>query len=243
MANTIEQFDDLTELNLKASRFFVQAAIQAIAEKGRFIVALTGGSSPVELYRLLASSPYREQVSWNDVYVFWGDERWVPLDDERSNARMSFETLLDHVPIPKGQIFPMWSDELSPSDFALEYERLLKQHLGTEGSFDLILLGMGNDGHTASWFPGTAVLEERTKWVEAYYLAPQEMYRITLTVPLINQAKQIAVIAYGANKAEALYQVLEGESNPEKYPAQLLDANDKEVMWFVDRAAASKLTK
>src|SRR5690606_31835357 len=99
----------------------------------------------------------------------------------------------------------------------------------------------GHDGHTASWFPGTAVLKERTKWVDAYYLPPQEMYRVTFTVPLVNRAKRIAVIAYGTNKAEALHQVLEGEPNPVTYPAQLLDANDKEVIWFVDRAAAAKL--
>jgi len=241
MANNIQQFNTIEELNIGAAKLWIDTAAQAISEKGRFIVALTGGSSPIGLYRLLATSPYREQVKWENVYVFWGDERWVPLSDNRSNARMSFETLLDHVPIPDDQVFPMWSADLSAGDFALEYERVLRHHLGTEGTFDLILLGMGHDGHTASWFPGTAVLKERTKWVDAYYLPPQEMYRVTFTVPLVNRAKRIAVIAYGTNKAEALHQVLEGEPNPVTYPAQLLDANDKEVIWFVDRAAAAKL--
>ncbi|WP_353181466.1 6-phosphogluconolactonase [Parapedobacter lycopersici] len=240
MANRIKQFSTIPELNLDLAALFAQAAKQAIAEKGHFTVALTGGSSPVGLYELLAKTPYREQVAWEHVYVFWGDERWVPLTDSRSNAKMSFETLLNHVPVPDEQVFPMWSDELDAIEFAVAYERLLKRYLGDEGVFDLILLGMGADGHTASWFPGTAVLDERAKWVDAYYLPSQEMYRVTLTVSLVNHAKQIAVVAYGANKAEALHQVLEGATNPQVYPAQLIDARD--VTWFVDQAAASKLT-
>ncbi len=241
MANRIKQFSTIPELNIDLAALFVQAATQAIAEKGHFTVALTGGSSPVGLYELLATSPYREQIAWEQVYVFWGDERWVPLTDGRSNAKMSFETLLNHVPVPDEQVFPMWSDELNALDFAVEYERLLKRYLGDDGVFDLILLGMGADGHTASWFPGTAVLDERAKWVDAYYLPSQEMYRITLTVSLVNHAKQIAVVAYGANKAEALHQVLEGTANPQVYPAQLIDSDD--VTWFVDQAAASRLTR
>ena len=239
MKRNVKQFAAVAELNNMAAELFVNAAERAIAEKGHFTVALTGGSSPVGLHRLLAASPYRERVNWEQVYVFWGDERWVPLTDERSNAKMSFETLLDEVPVPREQIFPMWSADLPAEDYAVEYERLLKRYLGDEGVFDLVLLGMGPDGHTASWFPGTAVLQERAKWVDAYYLPSQEMYRMTLTVSLVNRARQVAVIAFGANKAEALYQVLEGAPNPELYPAQLIDADD--VTWLVDVAAAAKL--
>lgn len=237
----IKKFSDLEQLNASAAQLFVEAANEAINEKGHFTVALTGGSSPVGLYRLLATSPYREQVPWELVYVFWGDERWVPLDDDKSNAKMSFETLLDHVPIPKEHIFPMWDKAVSPAEFARQYEQSLRLHIHPEGVFDLILLGMGADGHTASWFPDTKVLHEQSKWVAAYYLEPQEMYRVTLTVPLINRAKQVAVIAYGTNKADALYEVLAGERNPEKYPAQLLRPEEGEVTWFVDEAAAAKL--
>ncbi len=238
----VNVFSDLQELNERAAQLFVRAAQEAIIQKGHFTVALTGGSSPLGLYHLLATVPYREQIQWEHVYVFWGDERWVPLDDDRSNARMAFETLLDHVSIPSEHIFPMWGEGTPPEEFARQYEQSLRLHLHPEGVFDLILLGMGADGHTASWFPHTEVLHEHTKWVTAYYLEPQEMYRITLTIPLVNRAKQLAVITYGESKAEALAEVLEGERNPEKYPAQLLNPTDGELIWFVDEAAASKLT-
>lgn len=240
--NMVKIFDSLDELNKSAAQLFVRAADEAIAKKGYFTVALTGGSSPVELYRLLATSPYKEQVLWEQVYVFWGDERWVPFTDERSNTRMTFETLLNHVPVQEDHVYPMWADGFDAEAYATVYEQLLQQHLGTGGEFDLVLLGMGADGHTASWFPGTAVLHERTKWVDAYYLAPQEMHRITLTVPVVNRAKQIAVIAYGANKAEALFQVLEGEKDVEKYPAQLIDKKDNNITWLVDDQAARLLS-
>lgn len=237
----IKKFDDLGQLNTAAAQLFVQTAQAAIAERGRFTVALTGGTSPADLYRLLASSPYRDKVQWEQVYIFWGDERWVPLDDERSNARMAFETLLSHIPVPPSQIFPMWADGVSPDEFARKYEQSLRLHLHSEGRFDLILLGMGADGHTASWFPHTGVLHEYDKWVAAYYLHAQDMYRITLTVPLVNRADRIAVIAYGANKADALYEVLQGERNAEQYPAQLLPSADDRITWFVDEAAAARI--
>jgi len=237
----VKKFDDLQQLNTAAAQLFVQTAQAAISARGCFTVALTGGTSPAGLYRLLASSPYRDQVQWEQVYIFWGDERWVPLDDEQSNARMAFETLLSHIPVPHSQIFPMWAEGVSPDEFARKYEQSLRLHLRPEGRFDLILLGMGADGHTASWFPHTGVLREYDKWVAAYYLHAQDMYRITLTVPLINRANQIAVIAYGANKADALYEVLKGERNSEQYPAQLIHMAEDEITWFVDEAAAARI--
>lgn len=237
----IRKFNDLRQLNTEAAQLFVQASQHAIAQRGRFAVALTGGTSPEGLYRLLASSPYREQVQWEQVDIFWGDERWVPLDDERSNARMAHETLLSHVPVPQSQIFPMWADGVSPEEFAQQYEQTLRDHLNADGCFDLILLGMGADGHTASWFPHTKVLHEHSKWVAAYYLDAQDMYRITLTIPLVNRANQIAVIAYGNNKADALYEVLKGARNSEQYPAQLIDLSGDRVTWLVDEAAAARV--
>lgn len=234
---------DRDALATAAAGLFVETAREAIAKQGKFTVALTGGSTPEQLYKLLATPAYREQVDWANVWVFWGDERWVPLDDPKSNARMSRETLLDHVGIPEGQIFPMYQDGVAPEAYAAAYEASLRQVLGDEGAFDLILLGMGDDGHTASLFPGTAVLGETEKWVDAYFLEPQDMYRITLTAPLINRAKKIVFALFGVNKAPALYEVLEGKPNIQTYPAQLIKPTNGEVVWLVDESAVAKLTQ
>ncbi|WP_134087913.1 6-phosphogluconolactonase [Olivibacter sp. XZL3] len=238
----INVFNNINTLSESAAALFVQTAQRSIEAKGRFTVALTGGSSPVQLYKLLASHPYVENVDWTKVFVFWGDERWVPLTDDKSNAKMAYETLLTHVPIPESHIFPMWAVDTTPEAYAKIYEALLIKHLGANSQFDLILLGMGEDGHTASLFPHTAVLKEEKKWVDAYYLEAQQMYRITLTAPLINQAKTIAFITYGKGKAKALHEVLNGPSNPDLYPSQLIQPKDGEVYWFVDEAAAQETT-
>ncbi|MFC6102885.1 6-phosphogluconolactonase [Olivibacter domesticus] len=237
----IKIFKDPEELSIAGAELFVQIANEAIKERGVFTVALTGGSSPANLYKLLAHKPYSEQINWHKVHIFWGDERWVPLSDDKSNAKMAYETLLNYVPIPKEQIYPMWTKDLQPKEFAQEYEQTLQQTLGSIPSFDLILLGMGEDGHTASLFPGTDVLQEKSKWVDAYYLDTQEMYRITLTAPVINQARNIVIMAYGTNKANALHEVLEGDQDITKYPAQLINPQNGMAFWFVDTAAASRL--
>lgn len=237
----IKVFKELDEINRAAAEIFVAAAGKAIKEKGQFTVALTGGSSPVQLHKMLAQEPNSSQVDWRKCFIFWGDERWVTLDDERSNARMAFKTLLNHVPIPREQIFPMWAEDKEPEQFAREYEDQLKLILGEKGVFDLIFLGMGDDGHTASLFPGTEVLNEEVAWVKAYYLDPQQMYRITLTAPLINRATEIVFLVNGEKKAPALREVLEGERNPKQYPAQLISAKEGAVSWLVDQTAASTL--
>ncbi|QMU29577.1 6-phosphogluconolactonase [Adhaeribacter radiodurans] len=237
----IRIFRNTDELSQTAAEIFRQTAQEAVQARNKFTVALTGGSSPDKLYRLLAQSPLREEIPWEQTYIFWGDERWVPLSDERSNAKMAFETLLNHVPIPPNQIYPMWSD-VPPEEYAQQYEDLLRDHFNeTNAGFDLILLGMGDDGHTASLFPGTTVLHEKERWVQAYYLEPQQMYRITLTAPFINQANKIVFLTYGEKKTNALYEVLEGEPNPEKYPAQLIQPPNGEIIWLVDEAAANRL--
>jgi len=238
----IKIFKDQEELSIAAAKLLVQIANEAIKERGAFTVALTGGSSPASLYKLLAQQPYSEQIDWHKAYIFWGDERWVPLSDDKSNAKLAYETLLNHVPVPKEQIYPMWAKDLPPLEFAQKYEEVLRQTLGSIPSFDLILLGMGEDGHTASLFPGTKVLQEKSKWVEAYYLDTQDMYRITLTAPAINEARNIVVMVYGNNKANALHQVLEGSQDITRYPAQLINPPNGTTFWFVDEAAASHLT-
>lgn len=238
----LQIFEDKAQLSKAAAELFVKSAREAVQQNGRFTLALTGGSSPVQLYDLLAQQPYMEQVPWEKTFVFWGDERWVPLTDDRSNARMAMETILNKVPVPAAQIYPMWEDGKEPEEFANKYEQLLKEHFSQQAPrFDLILLGMGDDGHTASLFPGTAVLHETSRLVQAYYLEPQSMYRITLTAPLINQANKVCFLTFGSNKAPALHEVLEGERNPEKYPSQLIQPENGELIWLVDESAASKL--
>ncbi|MBD8487171.1 6-phosphogluconolactonase [Echinicola sp. CAU 1574] len=232
---------DPAELGKVAADLFVELAKAAIQEKGKFTVALTGGSSPVKLYGLLAEPKYKDQVDWSKVYVFWGDERWVPLEDEQSNAGMAYQTLLNHVPVPEENIYPMWAAGITPEARAAEYTQYIKKELGEEGIFDLILLGMGDDGHTASLFPGTDVLEEKEDWVKGYFLESKDIYRITLTAPLINKAKKIVFFVFGENKANALYEVLEGESNADLYPSQLIHPKEGELLWLADEAAASKL--
>lgn len=238
----IRIFDNTQQLTEAAATLFIATAKQAIAENGKFTVALTGGSSPIALHKILASAEYQTMIDWEKFFVFWGDERWVPFDDERSNTKMAFETLLNHVPIPKDHIYKMYSETLSPEEHAVQYEAEIKAVLGENGAFDLILLGMGDDGHTASLFPHTAVLAEDKKWVDAYYLEPQSMYRITLTAPLINRAKNIVVITFGEKKTDALYEVLEGERNPQEYPSQLLAPTNGKLLFLTDRVAASRLS-
>ncbi|OKL40460.1 6-phosphogluconolactonase [Pontibacter flavimaris] len=236
-------FKDTSYLSQRAAELFVDAAQEAVQKNGRFIVALTGGSSPKELYQLLAKAPYKDQVPWEQTYIFWGDERWVPLTDDRSNFKMAKELLLDKVPVPQEQVFPMWAD-MEPETYALKYEQFLKDLFKDQApAFDLILLGMGDDGHTASLFPHTGVLQEQEKWVDAYYLKPQSMHRITLTAPLLNQAKRILFMTFGENKARALHEVLEGARNPQEFPSQLISPEHGEIYWFVDDKAASRLEK
>ncbi|WP_162053151.1 6-phosphogluconolactonase [Pontibacter pamirensis] len=240
----VKIFEDEAQLSKAAAELFIQKAQEAVKQHGLFTVALTGGSSPVQLYTLLAQLPYREQVPWEKMFVFWGDERWVPLTANENNARMAMEILLNKVPVPEDQVYPMYEEDTEPEAFAQQYEQLLQQHFNKQPpQFDLILLGMGDDGHTASLFPGTEVLQETSRLVQAYYLKPQSMHRITLTAPLINQAKTICFLTFGSKKAPALQQVLEGERNPEKYPSQLIQPKQGELIWFVDESAASLLTK
>lgn len=226
--------DNLEQLYKEAADQFVDFAKKAIHERGKFVVALSGGSSPKAIFKLLATKDYAEQIDWKNIYFFWVDERWVPLDDEKSNAKMTFETLLDKVPVKKDQIFPMFKEGISPEDYASEYEKEIRNILGNEGRFDLILLGMGDDGHTASLFPGEKILHENEKWVDAYYLAPQNMYRITLTAPIINKAENILVITFGDSKKHALNEVLNGDYNPELYPLQLIKPERGELQFLTD---------
>ncbi|WP_347220083.1 6-phosphogluconolactonase [Chryseobacterium sp.] len=231
-------FNTLDTLYKKAADTFVELSEQSIQKNGKFVVAVSGGSSPKAIFSLLATSEYADKIDWNKVYVFWVDERWVSLDDEKSNFKMTLETLLDKVPVNKDQIFPMYKDGIEPEIYAAEYETQIRNVLGDEGVFDFILLGMGDDGHTASLFPGEAVLDEKEKWVAAYYLKPQEMFRITLTEPIINKADNILIVTFGTSKKHALNEVLTGEYNPKLYPLQLIEKKAG-VQIFTDEKAGA----
>lgn len=231
-------FNTLDTLYKKSADTFVELAEKSIQKHNKFVVAVSGGSSPKAIFSLLATSEYADKIEWNKVYFFWVDERWVSLEDEKSNFKMTLETLLDKVPFNKDQVFPMYKDGIEPEAYAEAYETQIRNVLGEEGIFDFILLGMGDDGHTASLFPGEAVLYEKEKWVAAYYLKPQEMFRITLTEPIINKAENILIVTFGTSKKHALHEVLHGEYNPKLYPLQLIEKRDG-VQIFTDELAGA----
>jgi 6-phosphogluconolactonase len=214
---------------------------RVLAKQDRFTFVLSGGSTPKALYALLAEAPYKESIAWEKIHFFWGDERAVPFEDSRNNAKMCYEELLDKVPVKAENIHIMRTD-ITPEESASEYERILKTYFeGSETTFDFVLLGMGDDGHTLSLFPGTEVIHEENALATSFFLEAQDMYRITLTAPIVNNAACVAFLAAGAGKAEVLKQVLKGERNVDLYPSQIIQPEKGELHWFVDEAAAARL--
>lgn len=225
------------------AEWITHAIETALQKQDRFTWVLTGGNSPKALYDMLAASPYKERIAWNKLHIFWGDERAVPFSDDRNNAKMTYAHLLNKVPVIPAQVHVMRTDK-EPQQAALEYEKILHQYFGEDGkSFDLVLSGMGDDGHTLSLFPGTEVIHEKEAWVKAFYLTSQQMYRITLTAPVVNRASFIVFLTFGANKSKALYEVLEGSADADLYPSQIIQPRVGELHWFVDEAAAALLKK
>jgi 6-phosphogluconolactonase len=225
-----------------AADFIVDLAAHAIGERGRFTLALSGGSTPRPIYARLADPGYRDRIEWDKVYVCFGDERCVPPEDARSNYRMACEALLDHVPLRSDHIHRI-RGEIDPVPAALSYEQELQALFRTSAfpAFDLICLGLGDNGHTASLFPGTAALREKERWVVAQYVEVMTTWRVTFTAPLINAARNSAFLVEGTGKAEVLQRVLEGPYQPDVLPAQLIQPVNGELHWLVDTAAATKL--
>jgi 6-phosphogluconolactonase len=237
----IRIYNDPEKLSQAAAMLFFELAGRAISERGRFSVVLSGGETPRRLYEILATQPFRERICWDDIHVFWSDERCVPEDDPRNNARMARQALLDHVHLPADHIHPIRCDQ-SPQQAALSYEKELQGFFGSQPPiFDLVLLGLGENGHTASLFPHTPVLNEQKRWVAEVYIAELDMYRVTLTAPLINQANQVIFLVCGLEKASVLQYVLEGAYQPHELPAQLIRPNGAHPIWLVDKAASQKL--
>ena len=228
---------------MAAAELFVTAAAQAIGARGRFLVVLSGGSTPSGLYRLLADEPYRSRVDWLNALVFWGDERCVPPEDEGSNYRQAFVTLLQHVPIPVENVQRI-KGELEPAEASDDYAQTLERFAAPGldwPHFDLVLLGMGADGHTASLFPGSQVdLAAPTLAVSADYQG-RPAQRVTLTHPVFNSARTVLFLVTGEDKAETLSRVLSDVSMPEQYPAQRIRPADGQVIWLVDEAAGKYL--
>lgn len=269
---------DAESLALAVATLFVEEARRAVRAHGRFTVALAGGSTPKEMYRLLARSPFADLVPWGDVHVFWGDERCVPSDDPLSNERLAREALLDHVPVPPGHIHPM---RCSPAQMAgataghaeqraraaaAAYDRLLRTYFPAEvqgepesdpspppgdPTLDLVLLGLGVNGHTASLFPGSQALEDGERWAVPVFVdadsgvgtaaAGRDLWRVSLTASFINRARVVAFMVSGYAKAAIVAEVLLGPDDPGRVPAQLIKPRSGSLWWHLDGAAAARL--
>jgi 6-phosphogluconolactonase len=238
---------NLDAIAKRAAQEFVQSATQAVSERGSFRVALTGGSTPKTLYSLLANdAALRSQLPWDKMSLYFGDERSVGPDHPDSNFRMARETMLSKVPLKSEQVFRIKGEYKDTDKAAQEYEQALRGSFkiaeGQFPRFDLVLLGMGNDGHTASLFPGTKALHETRRLVVRNWVGKLYTNRITLTAPAINNAARVIFMVTGADKALALKGVLEGPYEPEQLPAQMIQPSNGQLLWLVDTVAGGMLS-
>ena len=237
----LKTFQDSKSLARAATIHFVECAQEAIADHGFFSVALAGGSTPKATYEVLATVEFAPHIQWEHVHVFWSDERCVAPNHEDSNYHMAFDVFLRHLPIPVKQIYRM-EGEIEPKKSAKDYENLLQNFFARKPPrFDLILLGLGKDGHTASLFPGTKALNETNRWVLANYVRKLSTWRLTMTARLINQAANVTFLVSGKGKAAALQRVLVGRYSPEEIPAQIIRPDHGQLRWLMDAEAAALL--
>ena len=243
MNPTLRIFKDSESLSRAAAEIMIEAARQAIAKRGRFLVALSGGNTPMSLYRLLAQEPTRSQMDWSHIHVFWGDERCVPPDDPENSYGQAKQVFLDQVHIPAENVHRVAAD-LEPAAATQDYACILSGF--AEGGqpfprFDFALMGMGEDGHTASLFPGSPVIETEPVIAVTAHYQDRPANRVTLTPLVFNAARLVVFLVTGGDKAEILPQVLNGPSLPEQYPAQRIRPSDGQLIWLVDEAAAIRL--
>ena len=238
------------ELHWAAAEEFVGQAGQAVGEKGFFTVALSGGSTPRSLYSLLATgdrTPFRKQLAWDKVHFFWGDERHVPPEHPDSNYRMALESMLSKVPVPPENVHRIKAESPSAGKAADEYEGTLREFFKLSAEelprFDLVLLGLGPDGHTASLFPGSEALHESRRLVLAPWVEKFHAYRITLTPPILNNASSVIFLVSGQEKAETVQAILQADPLSKRYPAQLICPAQGRLLWLLDQAAASLLQR
>jgi 6-phosphogluconolactonase len=236
---------DAASLFQAGAEQFASAAAASIETTGSFSVALSGGSTPRGMFALLAGNGFRGRVRWDRVFFFWGDERHVPPDHPDSNFRMAREALLSHLSLREDQVFRIPAENPDAAAAAYEYEVTMRRYFGlSDGQFprfDLVLLGMGPEGHTASLFPGTKALLEQTRVVVANWVGKFNTHRITMTAPAINAAARVLFLIGGEDKAPALKAVLEGPLEPSQLPAQLIQPGNGSLLWLCDRAAAQLL--
>jgi 6-phosphogluconolactonase len=238
----VEVWPEQRALITRAAELFAETARQAIAWRDKFTVALSGGSTPRALYELLAGETYAPRIPWEQTHIFWSDERCVPPTSDESNYRMAYEAMLARVPVPAEQVHRMRGEDDDPDEAARDYEKILQEKLENPPQLDLILLGMGEDGHTASLFPGSTALDETEHLVAAPFVEKLKAHRLTMTFRTINAARSVTFLVAGEAKAETLRAVLEGERDPHRYPSQLVEPAGGELVWLVDEAAAKRLS-
>lgn len=241
----VRVYADAEALAAAAAETFVRIVGDAVAERGRAVVAWSGGSTPRRTGELLATAGFRDRVPWDRLWALWGDERWVAEESPESNAGVAKRTFLDRVPIPAGQVLAMPTVGLAPEEAARVYAETVRTVTGQRTGvprLDLVLLGMGEDGHTASLFPGSAAVREGEALVVAYHVPKLEAMRVTLTPPVLNAGREVVFLVSGGAKAATLGSVLEGRERPEGLPAQVVRPADGRLTWLVDRAAAAGLT-
>lgn len=239
-------FENAEDLARDAAELFGALARDAIARRGRFAVALAGGSTPKRLYQLLADDPRHAQIDWPHLEIFWNDERAVPPDHPESNYKMAWDAMLSRVPVDEARVYRMQGEAPDADQAASDYQRRIAQVFGLDvdeppPSFDLILLGIGEDGHTASLFPYTAAIEETCRWVVANQIAQRKMHRLTMTLPILNRAAQVVFLVTGADKAAVVSEILEGPPDSLRLPSQAVQPGNGQLHWFLDRPAAGRL--
>lgn len=237
----VEIYETPAELAAGLAQFIADCAGFAITERGAFYVALAGGTTPRAAYKLLGEEPFGTEVSWNDVFIYFSDERCVPPDDEESNYNMVTTALLERIKIPPHNVHRMHGED-DPAHAAAAYERILKEDLGKSPRFDLIMLGMGPEGHTASLFPGDVPKDDGHTLVAAPYVEKLKTHRITFTPRLINNARKVVIATEGPGKTPTVAAVLNGPLRPDLYPVQAIHPVDGNLKWMLDATAASELT-
>ncbi len=236
-------YGNAEQLARAAAELFVNVAAESVRARGRFRVALSGGTTPRRVYELLATPEFSPRVNWERADIFWGDERYVPPDDRDSNYRMAAEALLRHVPAPPENVHRVLTEISPPAAAAAAYEHEIRQCFGEADAkprFDLVYLGLGTNGHTASLFPHSPASQERSRLALADFVAEVNSWRISLSAPVLNRGRTVAFLISGRQKAQVLHDVLLGPRDPETLPAQLIDPEGK-LLWMVDQTAAALL--